>query len=444
MSERLLTLLGALLALLLASGLLLHRPPAPTASGSRPLSDDRGAQGLAVAAAWLRGAGVPVLALRRRYDTLAADAPAPQGNLLITALPQIYDLRYPEVAALQNWLAAGNDLLLLADAHQRRLSHGSGNANSLLNTLGLSWIDSPAQPDDDCRASKQAEDVHAPPDTLILRPHPSDFDAPLLDGVRSLRVDLQPSLNDPGFVRQRSPHLAVSNGAHRLVTWWLCNSQRQQPVFWQFRYRQARLWITSEGRVFDNHNLPTADNAQLFANLVRESVHSGGGVIFDDMHQGRTALYDPAAFFADPRLHRSLWLGLAIWLIYLLGYSNRYVPLRRGNAAVTAVDFVDTVAGYLASVLRPQAAARALLQRYEYELRRRRPSLSSAIPAPPAAGAAPADAHAGLWALLAAQPQIDAQTIAALQRETQAIQRGRRKDLRPLLHLLTQLRKHGS
>ena len=113
MSDRLVTLAGALGALALVFVLL--APPAPTdpESRSRPTSVDRGPAGLAGLARWLREGRVPVVSLRRGYRALDADERiAPTGNLLIVTLPHARER--PHDDGLAEWVARGNQLLVLA------------------------------------------------------------------------------------------------------------------------------------------------------------------------------------------------------------------------------------------------------------------------------------------------------------------------------------------
>src|SRR6185437_1588271 len=110
----------ALVAPLLALGALalfytLLFPKVQTRSAAAaPLSTERGPEGLAAAAQWLRQAGIPVVSLRDRYSALAGVSSPGQGNLLITSLPERVPMRAAEQAQLLHWICSGNTLLLLA------------------------------------------------------------------------------------------------------------------------------------------------------------------------------------------------------------------------------------------------------------------------------------------------------------------------------------------
>ena len=115
------------------------------------------------------------------------------------------------------------------------------------------------------------------------------------------------------------------------------------------------------GTLFSNRALGLGDNARLLANLVAHSVGREGVVLFDDGHQGLAPRYDPQQLFGDRRLHLSIGLVLALWLLWVLG--------RRGCApAVVEVaprpaELLRAAGGFLARVLPTAAAARRLLER---------------------------------------------------------------------------------
>ena len=57
------------------------------------------------------------------------------------------------------------------------------------------------------------------------------------------------------------------------------------------------------GSLFTNRALGLEDNAQLLANIVGANVGEHGAVLFDDLHQGLGATYDPDKFYKDRRLY---------------------------------------------------------------------------------------------------------------------------------------------
>jgi hypothetical protein len=209
---------------------------------------------------------------------------------------------------------------------------------------------------------------------------------------------------------------------------WLCNTNLRRPALWQFRLGEGRLWVTSYAELFSNAALAADDNGRLLSNIVELAVGPGGGVIFDDMHQGRSSLYDPAAFFRDPRMHVSALLLLAIWLVYVLAYTNRFAPPPAPARGVTAFAFVTAVGGFYAGALDPREAARGLLRQFHADVRVRLHR----------GGNAPA------WDLLIGHPAIAPTLLGALRAEQSRIESsppGRSRDLRRLAMLIHQIRE---
>jgi hypothetical protein len=139
------------------------------------------------------------------------------------------------------------------------------------------------------------------------------------------------------------------------------------------------LWVRSAGRgtliisafssLFSNRALGLADNGRLLANIVTASLGAGGWVLFDDAHQGLTAVYDPAKFYRDPRLYATLGVLLAVWLAWVLG-GTRLRPSSVRAAAPREAELVRVTGRFLARVLRPAAAARRLFEQFFLRLQR--------------------------------------------------------------------------
>src|ERR1700739_2574895 len=115
MKERLITLACALGALLLFLTLFVQVGESGRPEATAPTSVERGANGLAAARSWLAAEHVPTRAVRGRFDAaLAAAEQTLSGNLLIVSLPVATPFRAEELRSLDEWLQAGNTLLLLA------------------------------------------------------------------------------------------------------------------------------------------------------------------------------------------------------------------------------------------------------------------------------------------------------------------------------------------
>lgn len=417
MNERLLTAAGALLALLLVIGLLVRTPVTQSQPESRASSQDRGRNGYHALSRWLQQSGIPALPLRERYERLAALSPQPTGNLLIVTEPAVHPLRQAEGRWLRRWVSRGNDVLVLrADPYQAA-------PGGVIGTLGLAAWPADDGPDAECEGQQPVPESEP---GSRLRPNAADVEDPLLLGVRELQVPPEPAAS-PTPAKPRAYYAVdYAEGEDRLTFLWLCDLRSGQPGLWQFRLNRGRIWVAAHAALFANAGLGEADNAQFFANLVGRSVADGGAVIFDDMHQGDSALYDPAAFYRDPRVHASLGLLLLLWLLYLTGYSNRFVKPAAAEAAVTPASFAETVGGFLSLRLRPADAAEALLQRFHADVRRR-------------CGQDPT--HEPAWDLLSQAPRVEQASVHALRSEQARIAAGRQRDLRPLIHLIHQIRK---
>ena len=119
MRERLITLACALGALLIFVALFLRGGNA-VRELALPTTEERHGNGLIGAKTWLAGEGIHTVSLRERFDTLTRrrDIPA-GGNLLIVSLPATTPLREAEAHALDEWIRAGNTLLVLAALSDR-------------------------------------------------------------------------------------------------------------------------------------------------------------------------------------------------------------------------------------------------------------------------------------------------------------------------------------
>lgn len=374
MNDRLFTLVGGALALLLLVWLLgggAREAPRPA---SRPTSQDAGPAGLLGLYRWLEHSGVPVRRLHGRYGTLPRVGPAATGNLLIVAEPMVWNVRPTEAAPLSDWLRAGNHVMLLRSAAQQVDWHrGSTNDTGVLAPLGLDteWLR--FAPDDDGESDPDAAERQAlcsapavsrgtiAGEQRRLRPVPGRRH-PVLSGIAEIHV------KTPGPTG--AAHQAVGYDAGDRY-WYplLCDPQRRLPVFTAFRAGAGRVWALDYSEAFSNGNLDRGDNAQLFANLVSLALGPGGAVIFDDMHQGDSELYDPDAFFADPRLHGTLAFLLGMWLVWLLGYSNRFATPAAAEPAASLRDFARAVARLYARYLRRTEAADALFRHFFNDVR---------------------------------------------------------------------------
>ncbi|MEJ2390038.1 MAG: hypothetical protein P8019_01385 [Gammaproteobacteria bacterium] len=363
MKDRLITLLGAgiafyILLRLLFPGANLGIPQRPV---SYPTSADHGKYGLAGLYRWLKTQHVPVYSLRQRYSALGKDSElTATGNLLIISLPLRMNAQALEFKQLQDWIQRGNNALLLVSMSDwpewanRRMDR---SISHMLNgfDLGVTSTD------------KLSSAPHEQKNTVNqLATEASRLDK-LLHPEQSPRR-LIPASQDP-FTR----------GIHDVKASWLnseglnwhltCYKQpvssqvllRDQanlsPALWLSIYGKGRLIVSRHSALFDNATLGQADNARLMSNLVYQLLGRHGTVIFDDMHQGLSAIYNPHAFFRDPRLHHTLLFLLVLWLIYVMGHSNRFGQVRQKIPQLQLREHVEAVGNLFARRLHSSAIA---------------------------------------------------------------------------------------
>ncbi|MDE2089794.1 MAG: DUF4350 domain-containing protein [Gammaproteobacteria bacterium] len=418
MKERLTTLLMGLAALYVAIMLIVPPRPSPVGPKSWPTSADHGRYGLLGLQRWLARSGVPTVSLRRRYDQLLHDRVLPAtGNLLIMSLPQRWPARVQERRALQRWLARGNRVLVLAaDGNVPPWALGFNRSLPvMLADLGFRLVPKVYT----CGVPAASRGRLAPPGTtpqhpIMLEPQ---GDNAVLKGVARVATDAE-------TVASRTSELRPV--AHLRFTLPLLRDARTgAPAFWEVRVGAGAAWISRFADLFDNALLDRQDNARLIAHLVGASLGPGGRVIFDDMHQGLSVLYDPRAFFHDPRLHYSLWFILAFWLLYLIGRSSRLGPLTPAAPAPRAVDFVRAVGGLYARRLEEAAVAKGMLAHFFNEIRVQRRLPQNGKP---------------VWEALARSPRIGADRMEALRGVYYALERGAGCDLMVLTNMIRDIR----
>jgi hypothetical protein len=134
-----------------------------------------------------------------------------------------------------------------------------------------------------------------------------------------------------------------------------------EDVLWTRPLGKGQVIVSAYGTLFTNQAIGRADNARLFANLVAANVGANGVVLFDDVHQGLGAAYDPEKFYSDPRLYETVAILALLWLAWIFG-STRLRPAAVHAAVPSETELTHASANLLARVLRPAAAARALIE----------------------------------------------------------------------------------
>jgi len=420
--------------------ILLSPPPQPSATGaSLPTSTNNGRYGLLGLKRWLDKAGVANMSLQSRYNALFSDDTlTANGNLLITSSPTTVPAREQELEFLFFWLSQGNDILLLSansDVPPWALSANINDNNNLLSQLGFQLL---------VETTEQLSDEE----------HSEDHDSQGLDETQKSFAETLRELSEEIDGLKYQETVLTPIGPHPLTTQVNKVSARRLPVaeaptrllgldwprsalvvmrdrdgqaaLWETRNGEGRLWVSRFADLFGNITLGEQDNAQLMANIIQSSLKPGGQVIFDDMHFGVSNLYDPEAFFSDSRLHNTLWFILGFWLLYVVGYGNRFIPASRKPPQVHSVDFTYAVGGYFARRLTVQSTAMALYQHFFNEVRAHYKQPLNGEP---------------VWELLQSNPRVSPKAVTRLQTFYEAVARKKRINLIKLRTQLLTLRK---
>ena len=423
MRDRLITFLCALGALALFYAIFLAEPAPLAEKFSEPTTTERGSNGYLAALRWLQSTDVRVESQRRRYDWLIQDASglAPSGNLLIITMPYKYGTRQRELEQLWSWVAAGNTVLVLAalaDTPDWTMAYVANDLpGDIAAITGVNFF--VPLPDDVLAAGSQPVDGEAVVDVLKRLSKPTlhrivpNRRHPYFEGVQQVVAESEYFASE----WRASPPLDdfVLSLAH--------DADTGRDAFWVRLYGDGQFLISGYASLFSNEQLGRNDNARLLANIVAQSLGPEGAVLFDDQHQGLSTLYDAGAFFADWRLHVTLWLLLALWLIWVLG-SIRLRGVAVDAPAPRETAFVKATGGFLARVLVPVQAGRRLVELFFNDLRRRLSLSEDGLP---------------VWDWLERQPRVGRTDLEALRTLDARLQAGRRVDLVRLQNLLVKL-----
>jgi hypothetical protein len=429
MRERLVTLACALGALVVFVTMFLHGERFAARRAALPTTVERGGNGLSGAFTWLREERIPAVSLRERFDTLAhrRDLP-PAGNLLVLSLPVTTPFSASELRGLDDWVRAGNTLLVLAAiADKPDWARGGVFWTDLDDLTGLSY--EPVR-------MRTAPAVAAPARREDLVALMSAASRPLANPERTTLIPNRPHAWLEGVTQAA----AWSDYPWRVFPWqaWTVKVPRDGFVLSLARQRETGegvLWTRPNGAgtvivsgfasLFSNRALGLPDNARLLANIVAASLGARGAVLFDDEHQGMGVAYDPAKFYRDPRLYKTLGVLLLMWLVWVLGGTRLRLPARRASAPREA-QLVRATGTFLARVLKPAAAARRMFAHLERRLAARHGRY------------APAGA---LWELLEQQPRLARTDLEQLRDWYARAYAGERLPLKRLHNLIVRIER---
>ncbi len=383
MRERLISLLLAVAALVTFYSLWL-RPSSsfdPDADVARPTTSERHGNGYAGLFEWLDHSNVRARSLRERYTALADLDIAPRGNLLVLTLPAVDVFRHEEYGALDKWVRKGNTLMIVAalvDQPGWGARRASGAVAEIESLTGLEFEDpeSRAQRLDDTPLSErvrkndereaqqesgeetpadasgdesESEDesesaLEVPEDIVLTATGPHS----LLNDVATLHLDTDYS---PGEWSLRIPYDSF------VLT--LARTPAGEGALFEQRLGAGYILLSSGGSLFTNRALGEADNAKLFANIVRTRMSPNGTVLFDDLRQGLSASYNPARFYRDPRLYKTMFILIGLWLVWVVGSTRLRAPQHVDHDPSEA-DLVRHAGGLIARTVAPHHTARRL------------------------------------------------------------------------------------
>lgn len=421
MKDRMLTVLGALAAGLAVYALAFgsgNEPPV-----SRPVSTESGRNGYRAVAAWLASEGVAVESFRTRFDesVIADERLPPVGNILITTMPHRYAMRRTEQQVLRAWVRLGNTLLVLAaldDTPEWTAASATLTFTSQLEALTGVEFDAYFQPFDSGEAPGGVAPVGYGIDAKSEVVFEPVVEHPLLTGVTTLR-----GYSD-GISSIWQPSRPTGDG---LLLRLAAEQSSGLGGLWQLPVDSGQILVSASGTLLSNHTIGESDAAAFLANVIQHHLAPDGAVIFDDMHQGLSALYDPAAFYGDPRLRASLYFLVAAWLAWLVGSSNRLAPPVSSRELPRHSDLHEAVGGLMARRLDRRTMGRMMLDEWMESVTTEKHIEAGA-------------GESG-WSALARVPALSPTLRADLERCHERLQHDRPVDLTRLHNLLNRARK---
>ena len=153
-----------------------------------------------------------------------------------------------------------------------------------------------------------------------------------------------------------------------------------------------------------------------------------GIVLFDDLRQGLSASYDPARFYRDPRLLRTVLIVLALWLTWVLGSTRLRAPPVIEHEPSEA-ELVRHAGNFIARAVAPHHVAIGLFDDFFKQVAR----------AARGAGTPPPADSGDLWQWLERHAAILPQELDQLKAWYAEAHAARKPPLAPLQNLLDNL-----
>ena len=371
MRDRLTTLAGALLSLVVIYGLFFGSDE-QVLPITRPLTIEKGENGYFAMHQWLIGEHVNTYSLRGRFSSLAGNPGIPDetGNILITTLPYSRPMRESESEDLSSWIESGNTLLVLAalnDTPDWSFSAATPFLADLETITGLSFVSEFEESTEPDQVSEDGEDsVRTPVSIFENTGVEQEFEIvprtghPLMKGISVMKAESD----------FRSSVWRAEADQFELVLELATMQQTDTPAIWQRKFGNGQIITVGSGTLLTNRMIASADNRKFVANLVRQNLENGSTVVFDDLHQGLSNIYDPDAFFSDSRLHYTVYFVVAFWLLYVVGSSNRLLDPQSNAKPPRQTDFVEATAGFINRRMSKSAVGLWMYRSWFNDLRR--------------------------------------------------------------------------
>jgi len=417
MKDRLITAAGALVALVILYTMFFQPSEPPV---TRPVSTETGRNGYAAVSRWLEASGFRVVSLRDRYDTLisfdsddALGLPR-RGNLLITTMPHLLPVRSREHDHLKAWIRSGNTLLILAaldDTPEWTPDNASRFLQDLQIMTGVTFLPERERAQGRLALRRGPIGAGSPVELAPVAGHP------LMAGVERLLGYSDAESAIWRLVPPESQQLLLL----RLAT----ERSSGLDAAWERRLGNGHIIFVASGAMLTNHVVAESDAGLFLANAVRHHIDGAGAVIFDDMHQGLSVIYDAAAFFSDARLHSTLWFLIGAWFVYVIGSSNRLAPPITRRSGPRQRDFLEAVGGFMARRLDARDAGMMLFKTWFDDVKQARGLRADEPP----------------WDALRGTPTLDAATYGRLRRYHDVLSAGKAVDLVRLHNTLRKARE---
>ena len=415
MRDQLVTAIGAILACIALYTLMFSS--AGERVVTRPVSEEPGRNGYLALRDWLLDQDISVVSWRQRFDALP-DSPelSERGNVMLTTLPHRLRVRLTERPFLQQWIEQGNTLLLAAALNDTpnwtSLVDGVTFFSDLESITGIDFIVATDQ--NSTEFSPALGSAVEPNSSITYEP----LDHPLMEGVETLQA-WSDELSSLWY-----PRTDLSPGTPLLQL--AVESRYDTPAIFQLPIGQGFVIVVLSASMLSNHQIAESDAGQFIANIAGHHLGVGGSFVFDDMHQGLSSLYDPAAFLADKRLHYTLIFLMAAWFLYLVGSSNRVAPVRPDRAGPSQATLLAGIGGFMARRISKLETGHLLFEDWFGEIRRHRGI---------------ADTDAPPWQVLAATPTLSKSLLTLLQDAHAKLQQDEAVDLVELNNLIIKARK---